>query len=438
MMSMKLIYCLLILLLVSLASAEVPTIYNRESLNIDITLSSDIDIVGSPSELRVFLYDVLRETESQKIIKQSISPSATKSDNSIAYIWTQPKNKVTYSVSSSLQSSSYFPKVTKLIPLGSTEFSEYTQPSKHIDSNNAAIHAKAQELIAGEADTMIALFKLATWVEENIQYDLSTLTEQVTQSSSWVLEHKIGVCDEITSLFIAMARSSGIPARYVSGISYTTADEFSQHWLRHGWAEVYITGAWIPYDLVYGQLGYVDATHLKLNDGIDSKHTSQAFFFEGDGNYIPHPLKIDASITSEGDMLSPIIQIEPHIASEVTPGKNTLSVVLENKNNYYVATTLYLAVPPEIKAERDTFHVLLLPNEKKTLDWQLTIPASKKGSIQTFQADVYNERNERKSLLLTVSEQGAGKETESMPQQEKNMFTNLWTFFKRFFASLFN
>ena len=55
-------------------------------------------------------------------------------------------------------------------------------------------------------------------MRKNVKYDITTSTEDVSQKSSWVLKNKIGVCDEITNLFISLNRASGIPARFVSGV----------------------------------------------------------------------------------------------------------------------------------------------------------------------------------------------------------------------------
>ncbi|MBS3138334.1 transglutaminase domain-containing protein [Candidatus Woesearchaeota archaeon] len=418
---------LMLLLLLPCVSA---TLYDRDSLQLNLTLSAEIDIDGSPKELRAFLYDIPRATSTQAINAQTSTPG-TIGNQSVEFVWTSPRNKVRYSLSSSIKTKFDIPKVKPSQLRVSTDHQELTQPSKHIDSDNLLIKAKAKEIVGDEQDTMVALFKLGTWVEENIQYDLSSLTEQVTQSSSWALEHKTGVCDEITSLFIAFARSMGIPARYVSGISYTELEEFGTNWLRHGWAEVYVDGKWVPFDIVYGQMGYVDVTHLKLSDALDSKHTSQAFFLEGDGNFVSKPLIINVTVTDEGKPLVPVLTMEPSID---TAHPTTLSVALENEQDYYIITTLYLAVPPEVGIEKDTIHVLMRPKEKKTISFEIIIPEQKKGSLQTFQADIYNERNEKKSILLTPSDESSVPRVQT--NEETSVLSNLWTFVKRFFASL--
>ena len=81
----------------------------------------------------------------------------------------------------------------------------------------------------------VVTFKVAKWIQENVKYDLSTLTADVVQKSSWVLSNKEGVCDEITNLFISMLRVVGIPARFVSGTVYSNV---INNWGGHGWGDI--------------------------------------------------------------------------------------------------------------------------------------------------------------------------------------------------------
>ena len=118
----------------------------------------------------------------------------------------------------------------------------------------------------------VIVFKIGEWTKKNIKYDLSTLTESVSQKASWVLKNKEGVCDELTNLFISMLRSVGIPARFVTGMVYTNMES---SWGNHGWAEVYFPGKGrVPWDVTFGQFGWVDPSHVKLDDDVDSGESS--------------------------------------------------------------------------------------------------------------------------------------------------------------------
>ena len=58
---------------------------------------------------------------------------------------------------------------------------------------------------------------------------------------------KTGVCQDYSHVFIAAARSVGIPARYVSG--YMLRADTTQQQASHAWAEAHVTGlGWVGFD----------------------------------------------------------------------------------------------------------------------------------------------------------------------------------------------
>ena len=70
---------------------------------------------------------------------------------------------------------------------------EFLKPTKSIDSNNKEIISKASELTEKEDDLFKAVFKLANWVEENVNYELDSITAKASKKASCVLENKRGV-----------------------------------------------------------------------------------------------------------------------------------------------------------------------------------------------------------------------------------------------------
>jgi len=159
------------------------------------------------------------------------------------------------------------------------ELEIYTRPSATVDSDNKEIIRLASVLAEGEDDLYQVAFKLAEWTKNNVKYDLSTLTASVSQKASWVLRNREGVCDELTNLFIAMARSLGIPAKFVSGIAYTNSPLFEEEWGPHGWAEIYFPGyGWIPFDVTYGEFGFIDPGHIKSKEALDADEPSPYIF----------------------------------------------------------------------------------------------------------------------------------------------------------------
>ena len=67
-----------------------------------------------------------------------------------------------------------------------------------------------------------------------------------------VLELRAGVCQDFAHLFIAAARSMGVPARYVSGYIHIPGDGGVTEGASHAWAEAWVPGAgWVGFDATH-------------------------------------------------------------------------------------------------------------------------------------------------------------------------------------------
>jgi transglutaminase-like putative cysteine protease len=86
-----------------------------------------------------------------------------------------------------------------------------------------------------------------------------------------VLKTRVGDCNEHTALYVAMARSLGIPARIAVGLVYLRGAFYY-----HAWAEVWLEeddgqGLWLPVDPTLNQFP-ADATHVRLaRGGLDKQ-----------------------------------------------------------------------------------------------------------------------------------------------------------------------
>ena len=85
-------------------------------------------------------------------------------------------------------------------------------------------------------------------------------------SAREVLRTKVGDCNEHTALYVAMARSVGLPARIAVGLAYSRGAFYY-----HAWPEVYIDegrgrGLWLPVDPTFNQFP-ADATHVRMTRG---------------------------------------------------------------------------------------------------------------------------------------------------------------------------
>ncbi len=132
----------------------------------------------------------------------------------------------------------------------------YLEPTENIQSTNPRIKNSAMEITKNSSTDFEKVAKMAVWIKENLKY--TEILGSETKDAMWVLNNRMGTCDEYATLFIAMSRSIGIPAKYVYGYSYERT-----MWQKHAWAEAYI-GAWIPVDSLWLEVGELDAVHIKF------------------------------------------------------------------------------------------------------------------------------------------------------------------------------
>ena len=411
---MKKIWLLLVLitlitLLTSLVSAQ-NNIYRQDSLQVQLNVNGDFTLLPDGNSARVstasaelLLYP--QETKRQSILEEDNWGDVNK--GKVVYEWKDKTlGKKDFGYTAIVKTKNWQQRVNKKIPFPIEDISgyeQYTLPTEKIDSNNHKIIAKAQEIVEGENDLFKATFKLANWVSENVDYDLNELTTDVAQPASWVLENKQGVCDEMTSLFVAMARSQGIPARFVSGISYTEHEDVlavvGSNWASHGWAEIYFPEfGWVSFDITFDEYGYVDVTHIKLREGLDPDEPATKYqWIANNVKLETGNLDLDVDIQKEGNVIPEEIMLEQELLSKETDleSYNLVKGVLRNTADYYVATTLRVAVPEEIEVIGNNRRTLLLsPKETRETFWPIKIKKILNQDYSyTFPILVYSEKN---------------------------------------------
>lgn len=402
----KVVWLAVFLLTVSFISAE--SIYQQDSLELEFNIDGSIEFIptGSGAKLKEASAELLLfplEDYRQEIL--DINSEGILQDGSLNFFWNdQIIEKKEFGYSSIIDTNNARIKVKTKVPFPISEekiqgLEDYLQITETIDSDNPEIIAKASELAEGEDDLFKVAFNLAEWVERNVNYDLNTLTATASQKASWVLENREGVCDEMTSLFIAMARSLGIPARFVSGISYTTSELFDYNWQPHGWAEVYFPGiGWVSFDITFGEFGYIDVTHIKLRDGFDPQEPAVRYnWIANEVELEKTPLDLKVEIKEEGVVIPEEILIEKEILSEEVGfgSYNLIKGIIKNTADYYTATTLQLSVPEEVNVEgRNRRTIMLHPKEVRETFWIVKVPANLNDVfIYTFPVYIYSEKN---------------------------------------------
>ena len=137
---------------------------------------------------------------------------------------------------------------------------EFLAPSPLVDPDTVADAAKT---VAGDSGTLLELIhRVVAWVWEEIIYQRGNTSVNTTAAD--VLASKEGVCQDKTHLALAMIRSLGVPARYVSGLLTRQAGE------THAWMEfLHPKAGWLPADPTRGIVIEIGTDYLKLGVGRD-------------------------------------------------------------------------------------------------------------------------------------------------------------------------
>lgn len=147
--------------------------------------------------------------------------------------------------------------------------SENTRAELHIEANNPQIQALSAELAAGKATACEQARAFYDYVGENLLYTFN--------AGNWGAQAALGEmgsdCTEYASLFVALSRAAGIPARYFEGLRYGAGEGEP---VEHAWAEFYAPGTgWTPADATLGRhehsrtqyFARLPASHIIVTEG---------------------------------------------------------------------------------------------------------------------------------------------------------------------------
>jgi transglutaminase-like putative cysteine protease len=127
-----------------------------------------------------------------------------------------------------------------------------------------AAFAEAARETAGD-NTLALLHLVLERLHGEMVYDADPTQTATTAAEAFAL--KRGVCQDLTHIFIAAARSLGIPARYVGGY-FHRGDGVTEQDAGHAWAEAFVPGlGWIAFDTANG-ICATDA-HVRVAVGLD-------------------------------------------------------------------------------------------------------------------------------------------------------------------------
>ena len=139
--------------------------------------------------------------------------------------------------------------------LGDTAILNATLPEPLIQSDDPRIVTQARAIIGNERRAGIVAGMLTRWVYHTLEKKISPGIPSAVQ----VLDTRSGDCNEHTALYVALARSVGLPARTAVGVMYHP--RYGRFYF-HAWPEVWL-GQWVAVDPTWGQFP-ADASHLRF------------------------------------------------------------------------------------------------------------------------------------------------------------------------------
>jgi transglutaminase-like putative cysteine protease len=114
-------------------------------------------------------------------------------------------------------------------------------------------------------DTLVLLHALLTALNREIAFDTDPTHAATTAAEAFSLRR--GVCQDLTHIFVAAARSLDIPARYVGG-HFHRADGVTAQEAGHAWAEAYVENlGWVGFDPTNGIC--ITGAHVRVAVGLD-------------------------------------------------------------------------------------------------------------------------------------------------------------------------
>lgn len=116
----------------------------------------------------------------------------------------------------------------------------------------------------GEGPPLPRLHRLMGELHQLMRFDVDATGVETSAAAAFAQRH--GVCQDYAHIFVAAARASGVPARYVSG--HLVRREAHAQPAAHAWAEAFVPDlGWVGFDPANGVCP--DDSYLRVAVGLD-------------------------------------------------------------------------------------------------------------------------------------------------------------------------
>lgn len=145
--------------------------------------------------------------------------------------------------------------------------SKYLLSTENIQSNHPEVIALVNELDSANSAIPVKLKSAFDYCVALETVPFKGLTDAVT-----ALRLQQASCNGKSRLFVAACRQMGLPSRLVGGLIMNTGSKRTSH----QWAEVFISGFWVPFDTQNNHFASIPQNYLRLytGDAFLFKHTA--------------------------------------------------------------------------------------------------------------------------------------------------------------------
>ncbi len=126
-----------------------------------------------------------------------------------------------------------------------------------VQSDHPRMRDAARRVVGDAADTVEAAQRLRRWIHDELEQKAVVGVPSALET----LNKRVGDCNEHATLFAALARAAGVPARIAVGLAYQRG-RFGYH----AWNEVLTADGWLSVDPTWDQLP-ADVGHLRIVSG---------------------------------------------------------------------------------------------------------------------------------------------------------------------------
>lgn len=170
--------------------------------------------------------------------------------NTILYAeWDSPGSKPTLEYSFRVERTEVVARPPNILepPLSEREVDKFLQPSRSL-AVGGAVKEYADKIVEERKTVREKAAAVYNWIVENMYRDPAVKGCGLGEVEM-LLTRRGGKCADISSVFVALARAAGVPAREVFGIRLPKGKEGDMTRAQHCWAEYYQPGyGWVVVD----------------------------------------------------------------------------------------------------------------------------------------------------------------------------------------------